>query len=228
MKKFYKIILLLLVLIFLSTYNPKELNFTTNKNEYFFKIKNIEVNNNILIGSDKILSELNEIYNQNIFLIKKSDIQKPLKNMNFLKEIEVKKKYPNTVLIKIIETKPIAILYKKKSKYLLDSSSNLIVYSDSFNFSGLPELFGENAENNFITFLNLLKKNNFDTEKIKNFYYFQIGRWDIELKNDKIIKFPDKNIKKTITKSIELLNNENFENYNTIDLRVEGKIIVEQ
>ena len=227
MKKFYKIILLLLVLIFLSTYNPKELNFTTNKNEYFFKIKNIEVNNNILIGSDKILSELNEIYNQNIFLIKKSDIQKPLKNMNFLKEIEVKKKYPNTVLIKIIETKPIAILYKKKSKYLLDSSSNLIVYSDSFNFSGLPELFGENAENNFITFLNLLKKNNFDTEKIKNFYYFQIGRWDIELKNDKIIKFPDKNIKKTITKYIELLNNENFENYNTIDLRVEGKIIVE-
>ena len=227
MKKFYKIILLLLVLIFLSTYNPKELNFTTNKNEYFFKIKNIEVNNNILIESDKILSELNEIYNQNIFLIKKSDIKKPLKNMNFLKEIEVKKKYPNTVLIKIIETKPIAILYKKKSKYLLDSSSNLIVYSDSFNFSGLPELFGENAENNFITFLNLLKKNNFDTEKIKNFYYFQIGRWDIELKNDKIIKFPDKNIKKTITKSIELLNNENFENYNTIDLRVEGKIIVE-
>ena len=227
MKKFYKIILLLLVFIFLSTYNPKELNFTTNKNEYFFKIKNIEVNNNILIGSDKILSELNEIYNQNIFLIKKSDIKKPLKNMNFLKEIEVKKKYPNTVLIKIIETKPIAILYKKKSKYLLDSSSNLIVYSDSFNFSGLPELFGENAENNFITFLNLLKKNNFDTEKIKNFYYFQIGRWDIELKNDKIIKFPDKNIKKTITKSIELLNNENFENYNTIDLRVEGKIIVE-
>ena len=227
MKKFYKIILLLLVLIFLSTYNPKELNFTTNKNEYFFKIKNIEIKNNILIESDKILSELNEIYNQNIFLIKKSDIQKPLKNMNFLKEIEVKKKYPNTVLIKIIETKPIAILYKKKSKYLLDSSSNLIVYSDSFNFSGLPELFGENAENNFITFLNLLKKNNFDTEKIKNFYYFQIGRWDIELKNDKIIKFPDKNIKKTITKSIELLNNENFENYNTIDLRVEGKIIVE-
>ena len=48
MKKFYRIILLLIVLIFLSTFNPKELIFS-KKNDSLFKIQNIEIKNNFLI-----------------------------------------------------------------------------------------------------------------------------------------------------------------------------------
>ena len=45
--------------------------------------------------------------------------------------------------------------------------------------------------------------------------------------NNKIIKFPHNNIEELIIKAIELLNREDFKNYNIIDLRVDGKIIVE-
>ena len=91
----------------------------------------------------------------------------------------------------------------------------------------MPSVFGKGAENNFIYFFNQLKKNNFPNKQIKNFYYFQIGRWDLQLVNNKIIKFPDNNIDYAINKSIELLAREDFKNYNIIDLRVDGKIIVE-
>ena len=97
-----------------------------------------------------------------------------------------------------------------------------IVYENN-----LPTVFGEGAENNFIYFLNLLINNQFPSAKIRNFYYFQIGRWDLELADNKIIKFPDSNIDEAIKKSIELLKREDFKNYNIIDLRVNGKIIVE-
>ena len=50
MKKFYKIILLLTALIFLSTFNPKEFDLISRKNDSFFRIQNIEVVNNHLIG----------------------------------------------------------------------------------------------------------------------------------------------------------------------------------
>ena len=70
-------------------------------------------------------------------------------------------------------------------------------------------------------------KNNFPNEQIKNFYYFQIERWDLQLLNDKIIKFPHNKIDGAIIKSIELLDREDFKNYNIIDLRIDGKIIVE-
>ena len=53
MKKFYRIILLLIVLIFLSTYNPKEFDLISKKNVAFFKIKNIEIKNNFLIKAKR-------------------------------------------------------------------------------------------------------------------------------------------------------------------------------
>ena len=227
MKKFYRIILLLMVFIFLSTYNPHQFNLIPKNNNKFFNVQNIEITNNFLIKEDEVNQKLDQIYNKNIFLIKRTDIEKPLKGINFLEQVEVKKRYPNTIIVKIFETKPIAILYKDKVRYLLDSSSNLISFDTSMNFNELPSVFGEGAENNLIYFLNDLKNNNFPNKEIKNFYYFQIGRWDLQLMNDKIIKFPHNNTKDAIKKSIELLNRKDFENYNIIDLRVEDKIIVE-
>ena len=95
------------------------------------------------------------------------------------------------------------------------------------NFNQLPGVFGNEAENNFVYFFNQLENNSFPIDKIKNFYYFQIGRWDLQLLNNKIIKFPYNNNEDAIKKSIKLLNRKDFKKYNIIDLRVDGKIIVE-
>ena len=227
MKKIYRTVLLLTVFIFLSTYNPKNLNSISEKNHILFKIQKIEILNNFLVEKSEIEKKLNKIYNKNIFLVKRSDIEQPLKKIDFLEKIEVKKKYPNTIIVKIFETKPVAIVFKNKVKYLLDTSSNLVSFENNKNFNQLPRVFGEGAENNFIYFLNRLKNNNFPNKKIKNFYYFQIGRWDIELFSKKIIKFPSNKTVEAVQQSIELLNREDFENYNIIDLRIHGKIVVE-
>ena len=227
MKKFYRTTLLLILLIFLSTFNPIELNLISKKSDTLFKIKNIEIKNNLLIDKSELKKKLHNIYKKNIFFIREKDIKGPIGGIDFLEKVEVKKKYPNTIIIKVFETKPVAIIFKNKVKYLLDSSSNLISFEDSANFNALPSVFGEDAEKNFIFFSNQLRKNNFPTEQINNFYYFQIGRWDIQFSNNKIIKFPHNNIDEVIIKAIELLNREDFKNYNIIDLRVDGKIIVE-
>ena len=62
---------------------------------------------------------------------------------------------------------------------------------------------------------------------MKKFYFFQIERWDLRLVNDRLIKFPHNNTEHAIKKSIELLDRKDFENFNIIDLRIDGKIIVE-
>lgn len=228
MKKLYRIILLLLIFIFVTTFNPVELNLISKKNNTFFKIDNIQIENNLLIKKNEIEKRIQNIYNKNIFFIKKEDIEKPLNSIDFLEKIEVKKKYPSTIVIKVFETMPVAALIKKKIKYIIDTSGNLIfLKKDEIDFINLPNIFGDVLESDFIYFYNELKKNNFPNKQIKNFYYFQIGRWDIELFNNKIIKFPHNNVKNSIIKSIELLNKKNFENYKIIDLRVNGKIIVE-
>ena len=227
MNKFYRIFLLLVGFVFLSTYNPNKFNLISEKNNKFFKIQNIIIVNNFLLKKSVVNEKLSQIYNKNIFLIKRKDVEEVLKDIDFLKKIEVKKRYPDTLVVKIFETKPVAILFKDKTKYLLDNSSNLISFADNMNFNQLPSVFGDNAANNFVYFFNQLENNNFPINEIKNYYYFQIGRWDLQLLNNKIIKFPHNNTEDAIEESIELLDREDFKNYNIIDLRVDGKIIVE-
>ena len=227
MKKLYRIIILLVALIFLTTYSPNEFNVFPKKKNFFFKIQNIKIVNNHLIDESEIIEKLTGIYEKNILFIERNDIEKLLKSIDFLEKVEVKKKYPNTIIINIYETKPVAILFRKDSKYLLDSLSNLIAFSESMLFDDLPSIFGQGAEKNFINFFNQLGNNNFAIKQVKNFYYFQIGRWDLQLLNNLVIKFPAKKIAEAIQQSVELLARKDFENYNIIDLRIPGKIVVE-
>ena len=213
MKKFYKIVVLLIALIFLTTYSPSGLNIINGKKSNIFRIKNIEIVNNKIINKNEIDEKLSKIYEKNIFFIKEEDIKKPLKSINFLKGIEVKKKYPNTIILKIYETKPVAILFKKNDKFLLDSMSNLILADESMYTNSLPNVFGDGAESEFIDFFNKLKRSNFPRQRIKNFYYFQIGRWDLELLNNQLIKYPASETEKAIQQSIELLNHKDFKDY---------------
>ena len=228
MIKFHRIFLLLIALIFLSTFNPKNLNINTENKSKLFHIKEINILNSILTDKKKIKERLKEIKKKNIFLLKRNEIQELLKDIDFLEKIEVKKKYPNTVEVKVFETTLAGIFFKDKTKYFIDSSSNLVTFNENIKHEPLPNIFGEGGNENFINFFNQLENGNFPIKKIKNLYFFQIGRWDIQLNNEKLIKFPAKNIDVAIQKSIELLNRNDFEKYNTVDLRIDGKIIVDQ
>ena len=227
MKKLHRIVLLVIALIFLSTYTPSRFDLISQKNNTFFKIQKIVIVNNLLIKEEDILSKINLLYGKNIFLIKGKDIEKSLENLNFLKKIEVKKKYPDTIIVKIFETKPVGILFKDKKQYLLDSSSNLIEIGKKMDFAGLPSIIGDDAEKNIIDFLDHLEKNNFPTKNIKNFSYFKIGRWDLELSDSRLIKLPYNVNSSIIIKTIDLLSRKDFQKYKIIDLRIDGKIIVE-
>ena len=54
MKKFYKIFLLLTALIFLTTYDPSEINFFSHKSASFFNIKKIKILNSQAISEKEI------------------------------------------------------------------------------------------------------------------------------------------------------------------------------
>ena len=227
MKKLYKIVLLLTILIFLTTYSPNKVAFLNKNNNFFFGIQNIEITNNNKINKIDIINKLNHIYNKNILFISNNDISEPLKTVNYLAKIEVKKKYPDTIVIRIYETKPVGILFKNNTKYIIDTVSNLIIFNDNLVNNNFPNIFGKDAERDFINFFEQLKNNKFPRKQVENYYYFQADRWDVKLTNNQIIKFPSKKRKEAIQQSVKLLNHEDFKNYKVIDLRIHGKIVVE-
>ena len=112
------------------------------------------------------------------------------------------------------------------NKYLLDNLSNLISYRKISN-DFYPTIFGKGAEDNFANFFKKLKANKFPQEIVKNYYYYQIGRWDLQLLNGKTIKLPANGLEEAFKLAIDLLEHKNFKNYNIIDLRIDDKIVVE-
>ena len=64
MKRFYKIIILLIIFTFLTTYSPNELDVSLKKNKVFFKVENIEEKTS---GDEKNNSFVNELFNGTIY-----------------------------------------------------------------------------------------------------------------------------------------------------------------
>ena len=62
-------------------------------------------------------------------------------------------------------------------------------------------------------------------EEIKNLYYFQTNRWDIELNDNLIIKLPKKNLDNSLNIAFDIFKNDNFNKLRQIDLRIKNQII---
>ena len=228
MNKTYKIILLSFLLVFLTTFNPININFSNfKKKSSLLTVQNIEIKNNLIVHKDEILDKLQLIYGKNIFFLRKEDLYKPIQNNEFIERIEVKKKYPNTLIVKVYEEKPVGILFKKEEKFFITQSSKLIEFDENISTKNLSSIFGDEAENNFVIFFNKLKKSDFPYHKIKNFYYFKIGRWDLELFDNKTIKLPFENVLESLNQANVLIKREDFKKYTIIDLRLNGKVIAE-
>ena len=66
----------------------------------------------------------------------------------------------------------------------------------------------------FLTFTKSLKDIDFKIELIKEFKYFDINRWDIVLKNGKLIRLPSVNYKDSLKKFLNIYTKDNFKKFN--------------
>ena len=181
-----KTVIAIALLILLSTIFPaKKINISK------FNLKTIKIENNFLIKDSEIKKLLVSIYDRNLIFLKSKEIEEILMQNNFIEGFNIKKKYPNTLKIKIFEKKPIAILIVKKRKFYLSDKIDLIEFKNIKDFENLPLIFGNKDE--FKVFYENLKSIDFPFELIKKYTLYNSKRWDLETINKKTIRLPIKN-----------------------------------
>ena len=67
---------------------------------------------------------------------------------------------------------------------------------------------------------------NFNFEDIKNLYFFQSGRWDIETNSGILIKLPKEKIKDSLQIFIDIISKDHQRLINNVDLRQRNQIII--
>ena len=189
-----------------------------------FNLKEINIENNILTKKKDIKKLLFPIYNKNLIFLENSEIEKALMQNSFIESFEIKKKYPNTLTIKIFEKKPIAILQHNKNKFYLSEKIELIKFENLSNYQNLPYVIG--SKEDFEIFYNSLNKINFPFDQIKKYTLYESKRWDLETVNNKLIRLPAKDYIKSIKNYLNLINNNDFKKYKLFDYRINNQLIL--
>ena len=90
----------------------------------------------------------------------------------------------------------------------------------------MPFIFGKPDIKEFLKLKKKIDKSKYSYEEIKNLFYYPSKRWDLELKNDIIIKLSNSNILKSINQSYDFLHDINGRDVKIIDTRIKNQIIV--
>ena len=189
-----------------------------------FNLEEINIENNTLVEESDLKSLLNPFYNKNLISINNNEIGKVLLKNSFIESFKIKKKYPNTLNVVIFEKKPIAILLNKKKKFFISEKIELIEYRKISKFENLPYVLGN--KDDFKNFYYDLKKIKFPLDKIKKYTFYESKRWDLETKNNVIVKLPSKNYLKSLKNYLELSNKNNYQKYKIFDYRIDNQLIL--
>ena len=215
--KSFKLSTYCLIILFLTSINNYNLY-----NKKIFYIDKVKVNGlsdkkNILINN-----EIKDILDKNIFFIKKNNFNKFF-DRNDIKDLSIKKIYPNKLIINFIPAKPICIILLEDRKIILGDNGKKL--NNETIEKKIPKVSGSKNFNYIFEVINLLKLSKLDYNTIDEIVFFKSGRFDIKLENEILIKFPIKYTEDIINYSSHLLIDKKFVNSKIIDLRLENKII---
>ena len=200
------------------------INNTTLNKIKFENIKNITISGLNKNENINLLKDIKVLNLDNIFFLNGDEISKIINSNSLVEKYEIFKKYPNTIDIKIEKTNFLAKINSDGKTFLIGSNGKL---SDvKFSDKELPFVFGKPEINEFIEFTNIVDQSKFSLNEIKNLYFFPSKRWDLELKNNIILKLSKDYTKLSLDQAFELLNDNNFNNIKAVDARIKNQIIL--
>ena len=115
-------------------------------------------------------------------------------------------------------------MFNKKEKFYLSEKIDLFKFKEFPNYKNLPYVLGN--ENDFKDIYNTLIKINFPLKNIERYIFYDAKRWDLETKNNKVIKLPTNNYIKSLENYLELKDKNEFKKYNIYDYRINGQLIL--
>ena len=197
-------------------------------NKYNYNLKKIEVIGLTNLNKDEILIFFNKFIDNSIFLVPVKEISNEIKKNKWIKEVNIRNDYKNTLKVNIKEETPVGIYENNNQKILF--SKNLVVLEilgENHDYKNLISFYGENS---IINSKNLISKIDQDLKQmIQSLIFVENRRWNIRLKNKITLKLPEKNLEEAIKnykKIYSTLSNKDLKDIKIIDLRIPNQAII--
>ena len=217
-----KIYFYLFLFVLLSTF--LNLNIIT-KFEKLTLITDINISGLNTEEKNLLIKNLKFFINKNIFSISKNEVEKKLKINTFLESYRVKKVFPSKLFINVKKTEFLGKTIIDFQEFYIGKNGRFTKSSFVEDEYNLPHVFGDFKINDFLKLQKILVNSGINLNNFDKYYYFKSNRWDIENKNNVILKLPSVNIENSLNIYKSLISSKNIETVKLIDLRIPNKVI---
>ena len=218
-RKGKKILIYFFLLILFGSINNISFNSLKYKG-----IENINVKGLKDYDNENLSQLIKNLNLENIYLLNKKEIIDLVSSNSLVEKYDIYKRYPSSLDVNIKKTKFLARINNNGKTFLIGSNGKLS--DNNFLNNELPFIFGKPKIDNFLNFKEIIDQSSFSYDKIKNLYFFSSNRWDLELKNNILIRLPENLNKETLQFILDFLNNNKFKDIKIVDARVENQIII--
>ena len=218
-RKSKKILIYFFLLLLVGSINNIDIH-----NLKFLSVKEINVTGLENEENLTISKKIKNLKLDNIYLINKKYFNTLLESNKLVEKYFIFKKYPSTLNIHIDKTSFLARISKNGKIYDLGSNGKLI--ENKYSNNQLPFVFGNPEIIEFFNIKKIIDESQIPFEEIESLYFFLSKRWDLELRNNIIIKLPNDNIKESLKLASEFLHNNEFKDIKIIDARIKNQIIL--
>ena len=219
-RKSKKILIYFFLLLVVGSINNINFNDLKLQNVNNINIDGLDIEDKLIL-----LKKINNFNLNNIFFISKSDLINEIESNSLVEKYFIFKRYPSSIDINIEKTKFLAKINKNGQVFFLGSNGKFT--KNDFSNNQLPYIFGSPKVIEFFDIKEVIDKTKITYKEIKNLYFYPSRRWDLELRNNIIIKLPKDNTNLALNLALEFLYKEEFKDVKMIDARIENQIILD-
>ena len=221
---YYSAILFILVLSTLYFFGKSNKNYLINQLKPLdkflinngFKIKNVLISGTHNLSQDYLRNIINTQNHINILNVNLNTIYNKIIQNSWVEETYVERILPDTIKIKVLEKKPIAIWQNHKGNKLITLNGDVISHANVNKFkNSFPIIKGKKSKENISTILKILETNKNFAKNIWSLTFINQRRWDLHFNQGLIVRLPSQNVIKAWQKIIKLQTN-----YNILNLRL--------
>ena len=221
---YWSILLFILVLSSLYFFGKLNKNYLINQlkplDQFLinngFEIKNILISGTHNLSQDYLRNIINTQNHINILNVNLHTIYNKIIQNSWVEETYVERILPDTIKIKVLEKKPIAIWQNHKGNKLITINGDVISHANVNKFkNSFPIIKGEKSKENISTILKILETNKNFAKNIWSLTFINQRRWDLHFNQGLIVRLPSQDVIKAWQKIIKLQTN-----YNILNLRL--------
>ena len=199
----------------------------SEKNNYL--LTSYEINDLIRVDKYEVSKIISKYYGKSIFLVSLKSISNEIRDLNWVKKVNLSNNFKSKINVEILEYKPIGLFFFNNKTYFFSREGKIISQSKDNNEKFII-FSGQNSLNHAVKLLDSIKGiENSELNNIEEAYYINNRRWNLKFSNQLIVLLSEKNIETSLNSYIKLLNQLDESEIlliKSIDLRNHNKAII--